>query len=152
MKKNKIFAGYICLKNINGILFPSYIQNRSNKEYIENTLNGKVHMSQNENMYSKNSIVLSSLITENNKINGIVMQSVFYLPEQKKERFKIYKNLLRKKKSIFFTLENLSFLNQSDIQKIEQSLIFTEPFFTKEVNSLNSFEKKFFINEKWSFI
>ena len=109
MKKNKVFAGYIFLKNINGILYPSYIQNKINKEYIENNLKGKIYMSQNENMYSKNPIVLNSLITENNKINGIVMLSVFYLPKQKKERLKIYKSLIKNKKGIYFILENLSF-------------------------------------------
>ena len=85
MKKNKVFAGYIFLKNINGILYPSYIQNRMNKEFIENHLNGKIYMSQNENMYSKNSIVLNSLITENNKIDGIVMLSVFIFQNKKKK-------------------------------------------------------------------
>mgnify|MGYP001171873000 FL=1 len=152
MKKNKVFAGYIFLKNINGILYPSYIQNKINKEYIENNLKGKIYMSQNENMYSKNPIVLNSLITENNKINGIVMLSVFYLPKQKKERLKIYKSLIKNKKGIYFILENLSFFKKEDLKKIEESLIFTETFFTKEVRSLNSFEKKFFRDEKWSFI
>jgi sporadic carbohydrate cluster protein (TIGR04323 family) len=152
MKQNKIFAGYIFLKSINGILFPSYIQNKMNKEFIENTLKGKLYMSQNENMYSKRSIVLHSLISENNKINGIVMPSVFYLPEQKKERLTIYKNLIIKKKSIFFILEKLSFLEKKDVQKIEESLIFTESFFTKQINNLTSYEKKFFIDNKWSFI
>ena len=109
-------------------------------------------MSQNENMYSKNPIVLNSLITENNKINGIVMLSVFYLPKQKKERLKIYKSLIKNKKGIYFILENLSFFKKEDLKKIEESLIFTETFFTKEVRSLNSFEKKFFRDEKWSFI
>ena len=80
------------------------------------------------------------------------MLSVFYLPKQKKERSKIYKNLIKKKKGIFFILENLSFFKKEDVQKIEESLIFTENFFTKEVRNLNSFEKKFFKDEKWSFI
>ena len=152
MKKIKTFAGYIFLKNVNGILFPSYIQNQMNKDFIEKTLKGKIHMSQNENMYSKKPIVLHSLITEKNKINGIVMPSVFYLPEQKKERFTIYKNLIIKRKSIFFILENLSFLEKKDVEKIEDSLIFTESFFTKEINNLNSYEKKNFTDKKWSFI
>ena len=33
MKKMPIFAGYINLKPINGIIFPSYAQNQINKEY-----------------------------------------------------------------------------------------------------------------------
>ena len=131
MKKNKVFAGYIFLKNINGILYPSYIQNKINKEYIENNLKGKIYMSQNENMYSKNPIVLNSLITENNKINGIVMLSVFYLPKQKKERLKIYKSLIKNKKFIYLILKNLIFFKKEDLKKIE------------DIKSLNYIFKKF---------
>lgn len=117
MKQNKIFAGYIFLKSINGILFPSYIQNKMNKEFIENTLKGKLYMSQNENMYSKRSIVLHSLISENNKINGIVMPSVFYLPEQKKERLTIYKNLIIKKKIYIFYFRKIKFFRKKRCSK-----------------------------------
>ena len=41
MKKTPIFAGYINLKPINGIIFPSYAQNQINKEYITSKLNGE---------------------------------------------------------------------------------------------------------------
>ena len=53
MKKAPIFAGYINLKPINGIIFPSYAQNQINKEYINNNLNGEFFMSTNENTYGK---------------------------------------------------------------------------------------------------
>ena len=64
MKKAPIFAGYINLKPINGIIFPSYAQNQINKEYINNNLNGEFFMSTNENTYGKNNIVLRSLLEE----------------------------------------------------------------------------------------
>ena len=54
-----IFAGYINLKPINGIIFPSYAQNQINKEYITSKLNGEFFMSTNENTYGKNNIVLT---------------------------------------------------------------------------------------------
>ena len=34
----KIFASYINLNAINGVIFPSYAQNQINKEYIVNKL------------------------------------------------------------------------------------------------------------------
>ena len=121
MKKNKIFAGYICLKSINGILFPSYLQNKINKDIITNQLKGSLHMSQNENMYSKNSIVLNSLINEKNNISGIVMLSVFYLTNTRKERNKMYKNLLKNKKSIHCILEEIEFKKKEDEEILEES-------------------------------
>ena len=33
-KKIKVYAGYLHLKPINGVIFPSYIQNQMNKNYI----------------------------------------------------------------------------------------------------------------------
>ena len=82
MKKNKTYAGYINLKPINGIIFPSYIQNQMNKKFIVEELESDFFLSTNENMYSENDIVLNSLIKERNNLNGIVMLSAFSLPEK----------------------------------------------------------------------
>ena len=51
MNKLKEYAGYISLNPINGVIFPSYIQNQMNKAYIENELNGKFYMSTNEKTF-----------------------------------------------------------------------------------------------------
>ena len=78
-KIKKKYAGYISLKPINGVIFPSYIQNQTNKHFITTVLNGSFYLSTNENEYSKNRIVLNSLINDKNGIKGIVMMSAFYL-------------------------------------------------------------------------
>ena len=85
MKKMPIFAGYINLKPINGIIFPSYAQNQINKEYITSKLNGEFFMSTNENTYGKNNIVLRSLLEEKS-LRGICLLSVYSLPDIKKQR------------------------------------------------------------------
>ena len=82
-RKNKLYAGYIYLKPINGVIFPSYIQNQINKNFITKNLKASFFLSTNENEYSKNRIVLNSLINEDNKLKGIVMLSAFSLPENK---------------------------------------------------------------------
>ena len=53
-KIKKKYAGYISLKPINGVIFPSYIQNQTNKNFISNELKGAFYLSTNENEYSEN--------------------------------------------------------------------------------------------------
>ena len=77
MKKKNVFAGYINLKPINGIIFPSYAQNQINKDYIENELRGQFFMSTNENTYGKNNIILRSLLEEKKIKRCMPVVSVF---------------------------------------------------------------------------
>lgn len=147
----KIYAGYINLKPINGVIFPSYAQNQVNKEFINNKLNGQFFMTTNENMYGENSIILRSLIKEKS-INGIVMLSTFCLPENIGERIKIYKMLKTFKKSIHFIFEELNYNSQSiKIDEIEMYLMFDNNFFTQKKISLSRQEKQF-IDKTWQFI
>ena len=152
MKKNKIYAGYICLKPINGIIFPSYAQNQMNKKYIVEELGGDFFLATNENMYSNNQIILNSLIKEKNKLSGITMLSAFSLPETYEARSKIYDNLLKSKKTLYFIFEKSSLKNRKDIEKIENYLIYKGNFFTEIKKSLNRFEKENFLNRKWEYI
>jgi len=150
-KTTKIYAGYINLKPINGVIFPSYAQNQVNKEFINNKLNGQFFMTTNENMYGENSIILRSLIKEKS-INGIVMLSTFCLPENIGKRIKIYKMLKKFRKSIHFIFEELNYNSQSiNIDEIEMYLMFDNNFFTQKKISLSRQENQF-IDKTWQFI
>ena len=85
MKKKNIYAGYINLKPINGVIFPSYAQNQINKDYIVGKLNGEFFLSTNENTYGKNNIVLRSLLNEK-ILKGICLLSVYSLPDNYNQR------------------------------------------------------------------
>ena len=152
MKKIKYYAGYISLKPINGVIFPSYAQNTMNKEYIENNLNGKFFMSTNENMYSDNEIILNSLIIEKNNLSGISMLSAFSLPEKYKNRKNIYSNLFKTKKKIYFIFEKFNIANKKDVETVEEYLMFRHKFFTNKKTFLTVEEKKNFVDKSWSFI
>ena len=152
MKKNKTYAGYINLKPINGIIFPSYIQNQMNKKFIVEELESDFFLSTNENMYSDNDIVLNSLIKDRNNLNGIVMLSAFSLPEKFENRGRIYRNLLKNKKTLHFIFEKILFQKKEDIVKIENYLIFRDSFFTKTKKKLSNFEKKKFLDQNWEYI
>ena len=139
----KKFAGYINLKNLNGVLYPSSIQNIMMKEYIQNVLKGIFYLSPTEVLQAKFPITLKTLIGKETKVDGIVTLSTFYLPENYFIRKQIYKEITKTKKTIHFILDELVFSSSRDIDKIEEYLIFNDPFFTKTKLRLNSFEDFF---------
>ena len=139
----KKFAGYINLKNLNGVLYPSSIQNIMMKDYIQNVLRGIFYLSPTEVLQAKFPITLKTLVGKETKVDGIVMLSSFYLPEDYLVRKQIYKEVTKMKKSVHFILDELVFKNRRDIDKIEEYLIFNNSFFTETKKELNYVEKSF---------
>lgn len=147
----KIFAGYINLKPINGVIFPSYAQNQINKEFIVNKLNGQFFLATNENTYGSNNIVLISLLKEKT-IKGVVMLSTFSLPDNYQDRENIYKICLKNKKEIHFIFEEEIFKKKKNIEKIEDLIIYNNDFFTRKKTSLSKTEDKIFKDDKWNLV
>ena len=142
----KKFAGYINLKNLNGVLYPSSIQNIMMKEYIQKKLKGIFYLSPTEVLQAKFPITLKTLVSKETKVHGIVMLSSFYLPSNYIVRKKIYEDVFKMKKSIHFILDELILKTNDDIEKIEEYLIFNNPFFTNTKLKLNDIEKSFMKN------
>ena len=142
----KKFAGYINLKNLNGVLYPSSIQNIMMKEYIQNSLKGIFYLSPTELLQAKFPITLKTLIGKETKVDGIVMLSSFYLPENYFVRKQIYKEIAKMRKSVHFILDELVFRSNKDVDKIEEYLIFNNSFFTNTRLKLNDNEKSFMKN------
>ena len=142
----KKFAGYINLKNLNGVLYPSSIQNIMMKDHIQNVLKGIFYLSPTELLQAKFPITLKTLIGKETKVDGIVMLSSFYLPENYFVRKKIYKDITKMKKSVHFILDELVLRSNKDIEKIEEYLIFNNDFFTNTKVKLNKEEKSFMKN------
>ena len=142
----KKFAGYINLKNLNGVLYPSSIQNIMMKEYIQKKLKGIFYLSPTEVLQAKFPITLKTLVSKETKVHGIVMLSSFYLPSNYIVRKKIYEDTFKMKKSLHFILDELTLEKNDDIDKIEEYLIFNNPFFTNTRLELNENEKFFMKN------
>jgi sporadic carbohydrate cluster protein (TIGR04323 family) len=138
MKKK--FAGYINLKPLNGVIYPSSIQNILMKNFIETNLNGIFYLSPTEILQAKFSITLKTLISNETKVSGIVMLSSFLLPKNYKERLLMYKKLLTSKKKMFFILDELALENKKDVKKIEDFIIFNDRHFVNTKLGLNSYE------------
>lgn len=152
MKKNKSFAGYINLKPVNGVIFPSSIQNIIMKDYVTSQLKGKFFLSPTEVLQAKYSITLNTLMSNDVKVRGIVMLSTFMLPRKLEERLTIYSNSIKRKKELHFILDEMVFKNKSDLEEIENQLIFRNNFFTKTRIKLSNFEKSLIKNYRNSFV
>lgn len=144
MKKK--YAGYINLKTLNGVLYPSSIQNIIMKNYIENNLKGIFYLSPTEVLQSKFPITLNTLISKETKVSGIVMLSTFLLPKSYEQRLSIYKKIFKSKKKLYFILDELVLNNEKDVNKIENFLIFNCNHFVNTKTNLNKFENFFMKN------
>jgi sporadic carbohydrate cluster protein (TIGR04323 family) len=139
----KKYAGYINLKNLNGVLYPSSIQNIMMKDYVQNTLKGIFYLSPTEVLQAKFPVTLKTLIGKETNVHGIVMLSSFYLPKNFIVRKKLYKDIIKMKKTIHFILDELELKKKQDIEKIEEHLMFNDPFFTNTKLNLNDYEKEY---------
>lgn len=138
----KKFAGYINLKNLNGVLYPSSMQNVMIKDFVQNTLKGIFYLSPTEVLQAKFPITLRTLIGKETTVDGIVMLSSFYLPKNFQVRQQIFKEAIRRKKILYFILDELVLKNKKDIEKIEEFIFFNDKFFTDTRVKLTSEEKQ----------
>lgn len=137
------FAGYINLRPLNGVIYPSSIQNIIMKNFVENELNGIFYLSPTEILQAKYSVTLQTLISSETKVKGIVMLSSFMLSKNYRERMFLFKKALKAKKKIFFILDELNFKSKEDIEKIENFIVFDNNFTTKTKKNLTNFENSF---------
>ena len=144
MKKK--YAGYINLNPLNGVIYPSSIQNILIKNFIENSLKGIFYLSPTEILQAKYTVTLNTLISNETKVRGIVMLSSFLLTKNFHERKKMYSKLIKAKKQMYFILDELHIKKESDIKKVEEFIIFNSDFFTNtktklEINESNIIKK-----------
>lgn len=114
MKKAR---GYIFSRKFLGERIPQSIQNLAIRDYCSRN-NIMYLLSATEYAMKNSSKVLFKIINEINK-EGIILYSLFQLPNDSNQREKIYKIAIKNKKKIYFALENRVLNNIDDIQAIE---------------------------------
>jgi|TARA_B110000037_G_C17062540_1_gene482484 sporadic carbohydrate cluster protein (TIGR04323 family) len=110
--------GYIFSRPFMGERVPQHIQNQTIRNYCnENNLD--YNLSASEYAMENSYLILEELMNKIQSLDGIVFYSLFQLPEDKNYRKKIYKNILKKNKKIYFSVENYKFLSKNDIIDLE---------------------------------
>ena len=110
-------SGYIFSRKFLGERIPQSIQNLAIRDYCSRN-NIMYLLSATEYAMKNSSKVLFKIINEINK-EGIILYSLFQLPNDSNQREKIYKIAIKNKKKIYFALENRVLNNIDDIQAIE---------------------------------
>ena len=82
-----------------------------------------------ENCY----IMLNSLIKDINKIDGIIFYSIEMLAEDKKKTLKLIDFFIKKKKTIFFAVEELKLSSKNDLKKIKEILLIKK-FYMRDID------------------
>ena len=111
------FKGYISSRVFMGERVPQNIQNLCIRDFCKKN---KFHyvLSSTEHAMENSFLVLKKLSNSLGKIDGIVMYSMFQLPSDRDLRLKIFNNFKKKKKKIFFALEDKE-MNMKSLELIE---------------------------------
>ena len=115
----KCLRGYVSSRAFMGDRLAQHIQNIVLRDYCQKT-NFKYLLSGTEYAMSNSYLMLKELVDEIPKINGIVMFSLFQMPEDQNFRKDFYAKILSKAGELHFALENLRITDNREIDRIER--------------------------------
>jgi sporadic carbohydrate cluster protein (TIGR04323 family) len=136
--------GYIFSRPFFNERVPQHVQNIVNKNYCQKN-NFNFQMSATEYAMEGSIYILHELIKNLKNYDGILFYSLLQLPIKEKDRNLIYKKILKKKKQIHFSVENISIKNQKDLKEVESL------FKINQINS-HSTNKKFKLGNQKNYV
>lgn len=118
MSNRQGYRGYVASRPVRGQLWPQGVQNLVIRDYAQR--NGLTYLlSAVEYAMPGCYMNLEALMQELDRIEGVVMFSLFMLPERRERRRALYDRALAAGASLHAALENLSVREASDVQRIE---------------------------------
>ncbi len=112
------FQGYVTSRPFQGQRVPQHVQNLVIRDYCR----GReliYLLSGTEYAIPGSSMMLQQLLDGLEQLDGIILYSLFQLPENKSSRQTIYQQVLAQKKSLHFAVETLVLQEERDCQRIE---------------------------------
>ena len=122
MSKKQGFRGYIASRPVRGENTPQQVQNLVIRDYAKRN---KLFFKLSAVEYAMPScyMMLDSVIEELPTLEGIILFSLFMLPERAERRMEIYKQVLNSHASIHTALEGLVLASPSDIERFEDMFL-----------------------------
>tara|TARA_B100001121_G_C18686015_1_gene620710 strand:+ start:296 stop:691 length:396 start_codon:yes stop_codon:yes gene_type:complete len=115
----KKVRGYIFSRPFMGERAPQHVQNIIIRDFCKK--NSLHYLLSTTEYKMKNSfLMLKNLISDMKNIDGIVAYSLFQLPENYEYRTEVLKKIIKKKKFIFFAVEQMKISNFQDIVRINK--------------------------------
>ena len=122
------FRGYSTHLQFGDYKLPVPMQNILIRDYIYklNYNNISVLLPVNEFYFQKSYLALENILKENTKLNGLVMCSVFMLPQKQSTRNKIINKFLNKGIQLHFRFENTKIENHIGIMNLDKKLLIND--------------------------
>ncbi len=117
--RNKKLKGYIFSRPFMGERVPQHVQNIVLRDYCEKN-NFIFLMSATEYSMKNSHLMLFQTLNDIKNFDGIVFYSLFQLPENNITRRKILYKILKMKKEIHFSLEQMRMSSKNDLEKVEE--------------------------------
>jgi sporadic carbohydrate cluster protein (TIGR04323 family) len=115
---NNTIRGYIFSRPFMGERVPQSVQNLVIRDYCQKN-NLHYLLSHVEYAMPSSSLILAQALDELDSTDGIIVYSLFQLPESINERREVYNKIYKKNKTIYFALENIKSSNLDDFERIE---------------------------------
>tara|TARA_B110000037_G_scaffold206965_1_gene253464 strand:+ start:166 stop:549 length:384 start_codon:yes stop_codon:yes gene_type:complete len=115
---NHKVRGYVFSRPFMGERVPQHVQNLVIRDYCEKN---SLHFLLSASEYAMDDchLMLSLVLEELNKIDGIALYSLFQLPKEIKKRNEIYNTVLEQKKAIYFCVEGLKLTSKEERDRVE---------------------------------
>ena len=121
----KGYRGYVASGRINGHFIPQHFQNIVIRDYAKkNELLYK--LSSSEYIIDNCTMILESLTSELDKLEGIIFYSMFQLPRDRIYREYFYKKVIENECILHAAVEDNKLVDEIDIAKWEEVLILSE--------------------------
>lgn len=112
------YRGYVASRAVRGQLWPQAVQNLVIRDYAQR--NGLTYLlSATEYAMPGCYMNLEAVLEELDRIEGVLLFSMFMLPERAERRRAIYDRVFAAGASLHGALENLSLADEGDVRRIE---------------------------------
>ncbi len=138
MNEKKGYRGYCTHNSFGEYKIPVPAQNIIYRDYA-NKQNLELKLSVNELYFQDCFLQLESLLTELENLQGILMCSIYMLPENQKYRKIIYQKILNNNCELHFVLENLIMQRSADVNFIEQIFTVRKNILSTEIEEIKNY-------------
>ncbi len=115
------YRGYVTSREFGGARIPVPVQSLVLRDYCSRKgLMYKLHL--NENMFPHSYLVLEGLVRNLSAFEGILMCSMYMLPQRAERRRKIYRRIFEQAAELHLVLEDIVLRNIADTEAIEEVL------------------------------
>lgn len=125
MSNRRGYRGYIGSRTYRGERTPQHIQNLAIRDYC-NRNSFTYLLSATEYAMPGCYMMLNEVLREVGKIEGVVLYSIFMLPQQRERRLEVCHAYLNAGATLHGALENISIKSEEDLRKLDEMLMLSQ--------------------------